>query len=449
MIRNARTYVSGPGLGPLVARAVMGSAGLRLTGMFFLFLVGVQLARGLGAEGYGIFGLAMSLIALLTVPTEFGLPQLLTREAAAAQAASDWGRLRGILAWSSKVALVTSVCITLLVLISLIVVGLDFDSPLAKTLIAGLMMVPLVALGNLRSAALRGLQHIVKGQLPDTLIRPASFSLFLFIVPLLTVPLSPALAMWLGAASAAVAFSLAALMLRRNLPAEIHSASAELHTSSWWSSAIPMALTEGMRVLQGHLVILLMGVMAPLTLVGIFKVASSVALLIAVPVTLLNIVGSPILARLHAEGDRAKSQHLLNWLALGMTSGSLVLSIPFLLAGQPLLSAVFGQSFGAANAPLLILCASAVANGFFGANAVLLNMTGHHKRVTRASLVSLLLLAIISPPLIMIHGVIGAATANALSMLVWNFLMWRDARHLLSLDTSVLHNFKNPKGETL
>jgi O-antigen/teichoic acid export membrane protein len=251
--------------------------------------------------------------------------------------------------------------------------------------------------------------------------------------------------MWLGAASAAVAFSLAILMLRRHLPVELHATTPEMHPRIWWSSAIPMALTEGMRVLQSHLVILLMGLMATITMVGLFKVASSVALLIAVPVTLLNVVGAPVLARLHAQGDRARSQRLLRLIALGMTGSSLALTLPFLAAGQPLLSAVFGEDFGAANDALLVLCGSAVINGLFGANAALLNMTGHHTRVTRASGFSLVLLALASPPLITNGGILGAAIASALSMLAWNVFMWRDARRLLSLDTSVLHFFKNPR----
>ena len=429
----------------MIVKAVIGSAGLRLAGMFFGFLVGVQLARGLGTEGYGIYGLAMSVIALLTVPTEFGLPQLLTREVSAAQVERNWGRLRGILQWSTKIVLVTSALVTISVLTGLAATDNNLDSPLAMTLIAGLFMVPLVALGNLRGASLSGLQHIVKGQLPDTLIRPASFSLLLFIAPLLTVPLSPAFAMGLGAVSAAFAFSLALIMLRKNLPPEIHATTPEIDSCVWWSSAIPMALTEGMRMLQGHLAVLLMGLMTTVVTVGLFKVAISVALLIAAPITLLNVVGAPIIARLHAQGEPARSQRLLGWIALGMASSSLAFTLPFVVAGEPLLSVVFGEEFGAANGTLLVLCGSAVINSFFGANAALLNMTGHHTRVTRASGFSLVLLVFASPPLITAQGAVGAALATALSMLAWNILMWRDAQQLLSLDTSLLHFLKSPR----
>src|SRR5690606_17389976 len=94
-----RRLLSGRGVAETLIRALVGSSGLRLLGVGFSFLVGIQLARGLGVEGYGIYGLAMSIIAVLTIPTEFGLPQLLTREVAAAQSRGDFGRIRTIIRW--------------------------------------------------------------------------------------------------------------------------------------------------------------------------------------------------------------------------------------------------------------------------------------------------------------------------------------------------------------
>src|SRR5690606_13473193 len=203
VIARLRDYLGGAGLGPVLVKAVTGSAGLRIAGMGFGFLVGVQLARGLGAEGYGVYGLAMSVIALLTVPTEFGLPQLLTREVAVAHVAENWGRLRGILKWSTRASMVLAIVVAVGVLLWL-AWHRQFDTAFGATLLAGLVLVPAVAALSLRSAALRGMQQIVKGQAPEVLLRPALHSCFLLVVGLLAVPLTPALAMWLGVLGAAL-----------------------------------------------------------------------------------------------------------------------------------------------------------------------------------------------------------------------------------------------------
>jgi O-antigen/teichoic acid export membrane protein len=261
--------------------------------------------------------------------------------------------------------------------------------------------------------------------------------LLLFLTPLLFVPLQPGLAVGLGVVSAAFALALSMAMLKHYLPPEVGHAPPSIQSSAWWKSALPMGLTQGMWILQGHLTILFLGLMATLHTVGIYRVAVSMALLVGVPATLFNVVGAPVIARLYAQGDTVRLQRLLTRFAAGMTLGTLCLSLPFFIAGSSLLSFVFGKEFSEANVVLLVLCGSAVINSFFGVNAALLNMTGHQSRVTRALFVSLVMLVVCTPLLIMVSGGVGAAIASLISMLVWNFLMWRDARHLLALDTAL------------
>lgn len=448
MIARLHKHFSGSGLGRSLVKAVAGSAGLRIVGMGFGFLVGVQLARGLGAEGYGIYGVAMSIIALLTVPTEFGLPQLLTREVAATQVRQDWGRMKGILRWSSWVSLLISAVIGTGVVAWLLLSGRGLDSPLGMTLLAGVLMVPVVAQLSMRSAALRGLQQIVRGQVPVVLLRPMFYSLLLFLLPLWLVPMTPALAMTLGVLSAGIALIAALYMLRSAMPAGVAAAAPIVDAHRWWASALPMALTEGMRLLQGHLLILLLGVMVAISDVGIYRVASSVMLLVAMPISMFNIVSMPVIARLHASGDRQRLKRMLGFVSAGMTIGVVALSLPFLVAGEQLLSAVFGSEFGQGNGVLLILCLGVATNAFFGPSAILLNMTGHESRVTRAALLALLVLGVGAPPLILSFGIVGAAASHLISLAVWNVLMWRDCVARLSYDTSLLAWARSGAGST-
>lgn len=437
MINRLSSFFSGDSLGPKLFKAVFGSAGMRIAGMLFGFLVGVQLARGLGVEGYGVYGLAMSVIALMSVVTEFGLPQLLTREVAGAQVRNDWGKVRGLLSWSSRFVLLTSAAVLAIVLSWIWVRDRGLASPLAQTLLVGVMLVPLVAEGRIRSAALRGMQFIVRSQLPDTLIRPVFFSLLLFVVAWF-IQLTPQFAMLLGTSAAALAFACSWVMLRNALPKDATTSAPLTAAAEWRSAALPMALTEGMRVLQGHLSILLLGWMATDAAVGLFRVASSVAVLMAFPLTIAALVGSPVIARLHAQKDHVHLQRLLGWLSLGMTGSTIAMALPFVIWGDKLLGFVFGDEFAASNPILLVLCLSTTLTAFFGVNAVLLNMTGHQKRVTRASWISLSVMGVLGPVMIHVLGGLGAAVASAIAMLVWNTQMWRDGLRLLSLDASFL-----------
>ena len=425
------------GLGPTLARAISGSLGLRIAGLGFGFLVGVQLARGLGAEGYGVYGVAMSIITLLAIPTEFGLPSLLTREVAAAQLHGQWGKIRGILHWSARVSLLVSAAIGIGVLVWLLFREHGPSTRLGMTLLVGVVMVPVVALLTQRSAALRGLQKIVRGQVPDVVLRPALHSLLLFVVPMLGLTLGPELAMGLGVVSAAAVLVVAQAMLSRALPEQVRLASPQVDTRNWWRAAVPMALSQGMFWLQGNLMVLMLGGMVAMAEVGVFRVASSVAIMVAMPVSLFNVVGMPLIARLHAAGDKVRLQRLLSLSSLGMLLGTAALALPFLIAGEPLLVLVFGSEFAASLPILLVLCVAILANAVFGLSANLLNMAGHPGDVTRASLLSVIVLATAAAVLIPWHGGMGAAYAQILASLAWNLPMWRKAKQRLGLDAGL------------
>ena len=438
MIQRLCSYLFRDGLGPTLIRALAGSAGIRIVGMGFGFLVGVQLARGLGAAGYGVYGLAMSLISLVTIPTEFGLPQLVTREVSAAQVCHDVPLIHGVLKWANRIVILLSLSMTAAGLIGWQLFKEWFSDGVAIAVLAGLPLVPLVALGNLRGAALRGLQKIVMGQFPEVVLRPAVYSLLLLLASFfLSSGLSPITAMAVQAIAAAVAFLAAALMLRRFLPSIDPVIAPVTHAKAWLRSAFPMALTEGMRILHGNVSILLLGVLSTTVVVGVFRVAISMSLLIAMPATLLHVVCAPLFSRLHAARDHHRLQRMLSWAAVAMVSGVIVVTLPFVLMGSQLLAKVFGAEFGASNAPLLILSAGALVSSAFGAGATLLNMTGHERRVTRAVGLSLLVLGLLSAPFIALWGAVGAALVNSIALVLWSVLMWLDVRRLLGLDTSI------------
>lgn len=438
MIAKLRRYLIGPGLGPRLMKAVGGSAGLRLAGMGFGFLVGVQLARGLGVDGYGVYGIAMSVIALLMVPTEFGLPQLVVRETAANATKGNWSKVAGLLRWSRKVSIVSWLLISVAVVVALLVGIQHIDRDLAAALAVGLSTIPLVAIGKTRGAALRGLSHVVKGQMPDVLIRPGVQSVLLFAAAAFAIPLTPALAMGTGVISAGLALLLAVLMLKKVLPAAVRKVEPEIEKERWRSACIPMAMTEAMRILQGHLAILMLGLIATSSSVGNFKVATAVSVVVAVPTGILVSVVAPSISSLFVADDRARLQKLLAWSSAVMVCGVAVLSLPFFIAAPSLIELVFGSDFTAAATPLRILCLGAVLTATAGTAGTLLNMTGNERRVRRASFEALIILVVVMPPLIILSGASGAAIATVVASLFWRARMVRDCRRLLGLEPGLL-----------
>lgn len=425
-------------LSGLLYRSVAGGAGVRLLGTVLTFLVGVQLARGLGPEIYGIYALAISVLALLIVPIEFGVPQLLTREVAAAHGRRDWSRLLGVLSWADR--MVVTVCFLMMVLTAMVLALTTQRIPeaLLVALVAGLALMPMQAFVHLRSAALRGLQHVVLGQWPDIVVRPALFALSLLLIFRFGSNVDAATVMILNATSAGLAFLLASIWLRARLPDVIGTVRTVSEGRRWLAGAFPMALTEGMRVLQGHIATLMLGALATGAAVGLFKVAASTALIAAMPITLLNMIAAPIIARVFARNEIPQLRRLSAQVAGMMFVGVLALSLPLLLIGAPLLALVFGDEYRDSSMPLLVLCIGNLISAAFGAAAAVLNMCGHERRVTRAFALSLLVAVPAAVPLVAWFGEVGAAWANVLALSTWNLLMWLDARRHLGVDTSIM-----------
>ena len=108
-----------------------------------------------------------------------------------------------------------------------------------------------------------------------------------------------------------------------------------------------------------------------------------------------------------------------------------------------LLTLVFGNEFAPAAPALLLMCAGNLVSAALGLNGMLLAMSGHERRVTRALFIGLTISLVLAAILVPAWRNIGAAAAFSCAMLVWNLLLWKDARRLLDIDTSLIPRSKN------
>lgn len=429
--------MAGAGLGPVLVRSVAGSSAVQIAGMAVTFLVGVQLARGLGVAGYGIYGIAMAVISLASIPGEFGLPKLVTREVAAASARDDLPTLFGVLRWSDKACyLISALVAGVTALGAFLFVG-ESTSPMAEAILWGAPVIPLLALAKIRGAALQGLHFIVRGQVAVAFARPLLLSVLLFLLFWFVSDAGPAEVMALNSLTAAAALILSHWWLKSRLPRPAPARIAQ-HGKKWRASSVPMALGEGVMVINVQLGILLLGLLAGSTEVGLFRIAISILAVVGLPILLVNAVVSPVMARLFAEEDRRRLQQLCSSSAQAMAAAILGMTVLLAVWGADLLALLFGEEFVPALPALLLMCGGVIFSAAFGPNATLLNMTGHERRVTRAMSIGLAVNLALVLALVPEWGTLGAAIGMVGSLLVWNLLAWNDARRLLGINTSLI-----------
>ena len=407
----------------------------------FSFLVTVLLARILGAEGYGIYAYTYAFIALLSMPAQAGLPQLIVRETAKGMAKYKPELVQGVWRWAGKVIIVISISL-IIVIGSIFLIFKKGKFGLKEwTFLWALFLVPLVSLGNLRGAALRGLHKVVIGQLPEFFIRPVLFLIFICTASFLfNERLTPPQAMALNVTAAGIAFIIGAWLLYRNTPLSVYKVKPIYERKRWFSSLIPLAFIASMWVINNQTDIVMLGIFKPPAQVGIYRVAVQMALVTAFGLQAVNMVVAPRFATLYTKKEMGRLQRLVTRSAQATFGFNLLITCFFIFFGKTFLNLIFGKDFILAYIPLLILLLGQVVNSAVGSIGVLLNMTGHEKDTARgvalAAGVNILLNLILIPS----YGIKGAATATAISMVTWNIALWWLVRKRLGVN-SLAFNF--------
>jgi O-antigen/teichoic acid export membrane protein len=427
------------GLKGQLLRAARGSVLLRVASLAATMAMSVVLARALGPVDYGVYSYVFAIVTLLALPSQVGIPVLLVRETAKAQAHEDWPRLKGLWTWATRTILATSVAIAVAAAIVLAWRGERTDAELRWTLAAGMVLVPLVALGNARGAALRGLRRIVSGQLPENVLRPVMLVAFVGTAWWWGDKVSAAQAMAWHVLAAAIAFAIGGAILWRVRPTGMLPVQPDLrHAREWWQAALPLALITGLQVAGNQSGVILLGLFRPQAEVGAYKVATSAATLALFGLQTANLILGPYIARLHTLGDHGRLQRLASVGAFASAALTFPIFLIFAMGGPWLLGWLYGPEYRSAYVPLLILGAGQMANALFGSVGQLLNMTGHERVAARWLAVAAGCNIALGVALVPWWGAIGAAVASVVSILVWNLAFWRVAMREIGVDGSVL-----------
>ncbi|MEX0729493.1 MAG: flippase [Aquisalimonadaceae bacterium] len=422
-------------------RLVRGGAGsltVKLAGTLLAVLVAIILARALGPDGYGIYALVYAVVTLLAIPAQLGLPELMVRETAKAHAREQWGVLRGLWRWGTASVFVFSIILLCLGLAGIWIIGERLGVQQQATFLFGLFLVPLVALGNLRGAALKGLRRVVLGQLPQNILRPGLLILFLMAVLVLfpSAPFTPAHAMALHAVAAVIAFGVGAWILWNARPNELKNRPLPVYIPrEWFGAAFPLALIAGIHLINQHTDILMIGIFCSMEEVGIYKVVVTGATLVAFGLQAVNVMVAPYFARLHTQGELVKLQRLVTLSARAILALAIPVVALFLFKGDVVLGLVFGEEYAVGHSALAILALGQLVNAATGSVGTLLNMTGHERDTMRGLAVAAVANVLLNLALIPAFGIVGAAFATAISLVLWNFLLWWFVRNRLGIES--------------
>lgn len=408
--------------------------GIRLCGVGITFLVTILLTRGLGAEGYGAYAFLFAIVTLAAVPSQLGLPTLVVRETTRAIETKALGQMRALWRWAHGFIAASSFAVIILFVLWLRMSG-DNGGTIGIEAYIALLLIPLMALSELRAAILRGLGHDLLSQMPEHLIRPALFALGLLVMLLISRwPLSveAAFAVQTGAVGLATLFGV--LMLRRVAPRALPTKIDRADKRRWRHGALFMGTVSGLVLINNSVDIIMLGLWKSNTDVGNYRLAATVGALITLGLQVISTYAMPHLSRLFVQGETDKLALVVRQATQLSFGFSLLALIGLLVLGEPALVMVFGQEFSAAFPILLVLAVGHIANAFFGPTTGILMMTGHERLTAFLTGFGVLANVGLNVLLIPTWGPTGAAIATVASILVMKTMafvsVWRLHRML-------------------
>lgn len=413
------------GLAAQLIKHASGTFMLKVLNLVLRLIIGMVLARMLGTEGYGIYAFPMAIVALLSVPSTAGLPQLLVRNVSIYYSKKQYGLMRGLLIRSNQFVLFVSLVFagtTSLFYFSFGKIGVA--SPEGITFLFAMGLLPLIALKNVRMAILRGMRKVVIGQIPELIVKPVVFLIIIILIWLCHGKvISPWQAMGFQLFATGVAFVVGVALLVQQQPKKVNTCIKVYDSKAWLKSALPFMLLGVMQVINKQTDIVMLGIMRSSSEVGVYQAVVNGSMLITFVLMAVNTAQGPQIARLWELGERRTLQKMITASTRVVALTTLLSSFALIVGGEKFLELLFGLDFTIGITPLRILCVGQIVNGMAGSAGSILNMTGYENNASIAVCVSAIFNVILNAILVPAYGMEGAAIATAASMTVWNVLM--------------------------
>jgi O-antigen/teichoic acid export membrane protein len=426
------------------------SAIIRGLGMILSLLLSAVMANMLAPAGYGLYTFVLAVVALLSIPVKFGLPIHVTRETAQAMVRSDIPKVWALWFWAHQMVLLTGA----LVLISLASWLTLTANDEIEIWIWGGLLVPILALAHLRSAAIRGLGYALISQVPEMIFRPVLIIALAFgLFTLLGANFSAAQAVMLNVIGSALIFVLSVgFMIWRAPPRPPRKTwpRDKALTRAWFFSALTLGMAMGAQTIGGNMDVVMLGLLTDDAEVGNYKVALNGGSLVGFGLQSINMILLPRVAVLYTDGKTSELQKLVTAAARLALLFTFITCILLVFFGQWFIITLFGAEYADGYVTLLIIGGGQLIGAIFGSVMLVVNMTGNEKHALRGTIGFALLNILLNALLIPFAGKEGAAVATAVSLAVLNLYLWYIARNKADINTFAFGwPAGNPKGSGL
>lgn len=409
----------------VLLKAFVTIGALKLLSIPVALLTTVILARTLEPEGYGKYIFVITLVTLIALPITGGLSQFITREVALYRVDEKWELYKGLLKSAFLYVIVFSFFLIFISHFSLHLISPWEQNERVDLFLIGILLIPILGLSAIRSGVIKGFEKPVYSELPNIVIKPILALIFISLL-LSYEKLTIENALWSQVLATLLSFMLTTWFYYTIQPKGIKKYSYEYDFKPWLVALLPFSLLALVTTFNSKLSILLLGTLHSDVQVAAMNIAEKFAQFVLLSLTIVNMVIAPYIVKLYKQNSFKELQAL----AKKSSQLALIVAFPvgliFILYSKEIIYYFFGVSYvEISETPVIIMVTGQLINVFFGSVGYFLTMSGHENQALKGLLAALLTNFLMSLVLVPSYGATGAAFSVAVSIFVWNFLLYK------------------------
>ncbi len=413
-----------------------GSVGARLIGAALGLLTQIIIARSFDQSEVGVIFLTMSFAAIISLIVAAGyptlalteLPRLMHHRRSTAISAmhalflKDWFFLT-----------LAIVCATLL-----IVFGTALESGVKTALVFGVLSSPASATIRYASSIANSLKRFAVTFVPDNIIRPGAFMLFIVATHFLGYHPSLQQVLWAFVFSNVLAAFVQLPFVAGHLPSLVDFKSLKPRFAGVMRGrSYAIAVVAAVATMFADIITLLGGFFLPSEDVALLGVTIRLAAIGGFVVQSAQQFATPDLAVTAAQGDKSKSMDIL-WRLNVMTLAIMVAGLVFTYIFGNLLLQIFGETYKAGYWLLVLFVFGQTIRAFSGMNQVMLSMAGKQLQTAWSCVIAFTILLCLWVIFVKSFGLLGVGYAVVGAELAWFLLLAAQAQALTGSRGDVL-----------
>ncbi len=385
------------------------------------FVLSIIVARIIGAEQFGLYTLAFTVVTLTSSLALLGLPGSVVRYLPIAIREKDKEQVLGIIQVSAMLPVFLSIILAIFVFFfaEALANQLFAEPSLFAVLRLSSFAIPVVTLISVVASINLGFKkvkyNVYANQLAQQIIK------ILLTITLLFIGFGVMGVVFAQIAASLIALALLIYFVYTYFPFKFSFRAGQREPGKLLRFSLPIYLGQLVSQLGGSFETLVLGFLGLTAGVGIYSVALRLSVVGNLFFVSIIMISMPIISDLYSQGELLRLEKFYQTTTKWSVTFNIPIFLTFLLFADSLL-ALFGADFTAGATGLIILSVGSLINAATGICGPMINMTGHQTLTFVNAVVYLTATLLLDILLIPRFGVTGAALAGSLTIMLVNFL---------------------------